>query len=63
MLENLFRPMHLIVILVIVLIIFGPGKLPQIGQGLGESIRNFKKSLSEGKEDKKEVTPTDSKKT
>jgi len=63
MLENLFRPMHLILILVIVLIIFGPGKLPQIGQGLGESIRNFKKSLSEGKEDTKDVTPTDTKKT
>jgi sec-independent protein translocase protein TatA len=36
---------------VIVMIIFGPGKLPQIGEGLGKGIRNFKKSMEEsGKE-------------
>ncbi len=46
MIRNLFEPMHLILILVIVLIIFGPGKLPQIGAGLGKSIREFKKALS-----------------
>ena len=38
---------ELIVILVIVLIIFGVGKLPSIGSGLGEAIRNFKKASSE----------------
>jgi sec-independent protein translocase protein TatA len=37
---------ELIVILVIVLIIFGAGKLPQIGEGLGKGIRNFKKATS-----------------
>ncbi len=36
----------MIVILAIVLIIFGPGKLPEIGAGLGKSIREFKKALS-----------------
>jgi sec-independent protein translocase protein TatA len=41
MFEGLFQPMHLIIILVIVLIIFGPGKLPEIGKGLGKSIRDF----------------------
>jgi sec-independent protein translocase protein TatA len=52
MFEGLFRPMHLLVILVIVLIIFGPGKLPQLGEGLGKSIRSFKKALSgDDKED------------
>ena len=35
---------ELMVILVIVLIIFGAGKLPQIGENLGKAIRNFKKS-------------------
>jgi sec-independent protein translocase protein TatA len=45
MFEGLFSPMHLIIILVIVLIIFGPGKLPQIGAGLGKSIREFKKAV------------------
>lgn len=35
---------ELMVILVIVMIIFGAGKLPQIGENLGKAIRNFKKS-------------------
>ncbi len=52
MFEGLLRPMHLLVILVIVLIIFGPGKLPQLGEGLGKSIRSFKKALAgDDKED------------
>jgi sec-independent protein translocase protein TatA len=46
---------ELLVILVIVLIIFGANKLPQIGEGLGKGIRNFKKNIS-GKE-KIDVTP------
>ncbi len=50
MFEGMFRPMHLLVILFIVLIIFGPGKLPALGEGLGKSIRSFKKALS-GKEE------------
>ena len=37
---------ELIIILVLVLIIFGAGKLPQIGAGLGQSIRNFKKGVA-----------------
>jgi len=46
MFEGFFQPMHLIIILVIALIIFGPGKLPEIGRGLGKSIRDFKKVMS-----------------
>jgi len=38
-------PWELAVILVIVIIIFGVGKLPEIGTGLGEGIKNFKKSF------------------
>jgi len=38
---------ELVLILVIVLIIFGAGKLPDIGKGLGKGIRNFKKAFSE----------------
>jgi sec-independent protein translocase protein TatA len=45
--EGLFQPMHLILILVIVLIIFGPGKLPELGEGLGKSIKAFKKAMNE----------------
>jgi sec-independent protein translocase protein TatA len=37
---------ELLVILVIVLIIFGAGKLPEIGNGLGKAIRNFKDATS-----------------
>jgi sec-independent protein translocase protein TatA len=48
MFEGLFQPMHLIVIFVIALVVFGPGKLPDIGKGLGEAIRGFKKALDEG---------------
>ena len=48
--EGLFQPMHLILILVIVLIIFGPGKLPELGEGLGKSIREFKKAMKEGQD-------------
>src|SRR5436853_7139728 len=42
---GLFQPWHLIVILVIVLIVFGPGKLPDLGQSLGRGIREFKSSV------------------
>ncbi len=45
--EGIFQPMHLIVILFIVLIIFGPSKLPALGEGLGKSIREFKKAMND----------------
>lgn len=38
---------ELIVILVIVLVLFGAGKLPEIGSGLGKAIKNFKRSASD----------------
>lgn len=47
MFEGLFAPAHLLIILVIVLIIFGPGKLPQIGGELGKGIKAFKKAISD----------------
>ncbi len=46
MLGELFQPMHLLLILVVFLLLFGPGKLPQIAQNLGKSIREFKGALS-----------------
>jgi sec-independent protein translocase protein TatA len=42
---------ELLVILVIVVLIFGVNKIPQLGKGLGEGIRNFKSSLKAGEED------------
>ncbi|MFP3870351.1 MAG: twin-arginine translocase TatA/TatE family subunit [Syntrophobacteria bacterium] len=41
---------ELLVIFVIVLVIFGAGKLPEIGSGLGKGIRNFKKATSSAEE-------------
>ncbi len=41
---------ELLVILVIILVIFGAGKLPKIGEGLGKGISNFKKSIKENEE-------------
>jgi sec-independent protein translocase protein TatA len=46
---------ELIVILVIVMVLFGARRLPEIGKGIGEAIRNFKKSMSEPSEI--DVTP------
>ena len=46
MLDNLFQPTHLLVILFIALLVFGPKKLPELGKGLGEGIRSFKESMN-----------------
>ncbi len=62
MFEGLFRPMHLLLILLIVLIIFGPGRLPEIGAGLGKSIRGFKKAMFEKDEPKDETGAADQQK-
>jgi sec-independent protein translocase protein TatA len=61
MFEGLFRPMHLLLILFIVLIIFGPGKLPEIGEELGKSIKSFKKAMTEKDEPKDEPRPIEQK--
>ena len=49
-------PWQLLLILFVIFLLFGASKLPELGRGLGEGIRNFKKALSEeeSKELKKE---------
>ena len=42
---GVLQPWHLIIVLVIVLLIFGPGKLPLLGKAIGDSLRDFKKSV------------------
>jgi len=42
-----------LIILAIALVIFGPGKLPQVGKALGEGIRNFRKAGSDGQQQQK----------
>lgn len=46
--EGLLSPVHLVIIMVIVLILFGPGKLPDLGKGLGKGIREFKDAMRGG---------------
>jgi len=53
MIEGLFQPMHLMIIAGIALLVLGPKKLPELGKGLGESIRGFKSAMAA----KEEVTP------
>ena len=53
MFEGLFQPMHLLVIAGIALLVLGPKKLPELGKGLGESIRGFKSAMAA----KEEETP------
>ena len=50
---------EMMVVLVIALIIFGPKKLPQLGEGLGKAIKSFKQGMREGVADEPEVKRTD----
>ena len=52
---GVLQPWHVIVILVIVLVIFGPGKLPMLGKAVGDTMRDFKKAVSD--EPKPESAP------
>lgn len=52
-----FGPMELVLILLIVVVIFGASKLPQLGRGLGEGIQNFREGLK-GKDDPKTLPRT-----
>ena len=47
---------ELMIILVIIMIIFGAGKLPEIGSAFGNSIRNFKKSMKDAEEETEELS-------
>ncbi len=52
---------ELVIILVIILVIFGAGKLPEIGSGLGKAIKGFKGSVNEIEADLKQDEETDKK--
>ena len=60
-------PMELFIILFIVMILFGAGKLPQVGKSLGSAISEFKKSVNDKEEDeatvKRNETPVDKNET
>ena len=50
MFRGLLQPMHLLIILAVVLIIFGPGKLPEMGSAIGKALRGFKQAMSESEQ-------------
>lgn len=52
---NGLQPMHLILILVIVLVVFGPSKLPELGSSLGKGIREFKRANDDFQDAKESV--------
>jgi sec-independent protein translocase protein TatA len=43
---NALQPMHLVVIGVIALLVFGPKKLPELARGIGEAMKEFKKTMN-----------------
>ncbi len=58
MFEGLFQPMHLLVIVGIALLVFGPKKLPELGKGIGEGIRGFKAAINNNEEKPASTTTT-----
>jgi sec-independent protein translocase protein TatA len=60
MFEGLFQPMHIIMVFGIALLVFGPKKLPELGKGLGESIRGFKSAMAAKEQDKSAAPKPDS---
>lgn len=54
MFEGLFQPLHLMLVLGVVLLVFGPGRLPELGESLGKSIRDFKKALDDPSDGRKD---------
>ena len=53
--EGLFQPLHILLIIGIALLLFGPSKFADLGKGLGEGIRNFKASMKDPEEKPKET--------
>jgi sec-independent protein translocase protein TatA len=48
---------ELLILLFIVVLLFGVGKLPQLGKGIGEGIRNFKQAVKDGGQDSEKKEP------
>lgn len=52
MFGGLFRPLHLLLIFIVVLILFGPGNLPRIGKVIGKGLRELKRIMSSDNRDR-----------
>jgi sec-independent protein translocase protein TatA len=59
--RDLLQPMHLVVILLVFIVLFGGKKLADVGKGLGEGIRNFKSSLKGDEPPPPTATPDEKK--
>jgi sec-independent protein translocase protein TatA len=47
MLEGLLQPQHLLIILAVAVLMFGPKKLPELGKGLGQGIKSFREGIKQ----------------
>ncbi|HZL65681.1 MAG TPA: twin-arginine translocase TatA/TatE family subunit [Thermoleophilia bacterium] len=56
--EGIFSPMHLLIVLVILIFLFGAKKLPELGKSLGSGIKEFKSGVSELHADATDEPPT-----
>lgn len=61
--EGLFQPFHILLIIAIALLLFGPAKFASLGKGLGEGIRNFKSAMKDGAEGEKKDDKAEQKKS
>jgi sec-independent protein translocase protein TatA len=52
---GMLQPMHLIIVLGIVLLIFGPGKLPELGRAVGDGMRELKRASNGGEQDARQT--------
>ena len=57
MFEGLVQPMHVLLILVVALIVFGPGRLPELGKTLGTAIRDFRRAVNGDEGDRHGAVP------
>jgi sec-independent protein translocase protein TatA len=55
--EGLFQPMHILLIIGIALLVFGPSKFAGLGKGLGEGIRNFKSAMKDNDNNEEKKKP------
>jgi sec-independent protein translocase protein TatA len=54
---DLFQPTHLLVIAVVLLVLFGAKRLPELGKGLGEGLKGFKEGLKTGTDQTAQTAP------
>ena len=49
--EGIFAPWHIVIVLIVALLVFGPKRLPQMGHSLGKSITSFRQGLQDAKDE------------